>query len=426
MMNNSLVTLLMLLFCGQGDALSAQELQSVSSKIVGQLSGPDGTPLAGARVDIATAAPKVGRGIFCPSCYLDCRKSATTDEHGRFHLNDLSKQLKFRLVVTAPSYKTLQTKLLDPAAGPVDLVLQSSPKNVDSSRVVSGVLKDTFGNPIVGALIAPHGGKTSKRRWWGKVKGVAPSVSDSEGRFSILLPESMIALDVDVTQYGFCGERIQLMKPGVDPIEIEMRVGAQVDGRLVEDGVPVSGVSIAVVQLDRSSDDGIFVGAVGCITEQDGRFEFRNLPPDQRYCIYSVVGEGNRSSLKPAKTSRVLTVKKFSVPATGEVRDLGNLEVVESVSIRGQIKHVAGHPLPENLKLLLDRDPAWDLIKVPVSSDGSFEINGLPPETYELNIRSQELAIVTERLERQLLGPTSIGIYVAESVTDLIIPVQGK
>jgi hypothetical protein len=26
-------------------------------------------PIAGARIDVATAAPRVGRGLFCPSCY---------------------------------------------------------------------------------------------------------------------------------------------------------------------------------------------------------------------------------------------------------------------------------------------------------------------------------------------------------------------
>lgn len=135
MMNKSLALLLILLFCGQSDALSAQKTKGLSSGITGQVSAPDGTPLAGARVDIATAAPKVGRSMFCPSCYLDCRKSDTTDEHGKFHLNDLNEQLKFRLVVSASGYKTFQTKLLDPTEGPVDVVLQNSPK-IDRKSVV--------------------------------------------------------------------------------------------------------------------------------------------------------------------------------------------------------------------------------------------------------------------------------------------------
>lgn len=428
-MNNCLVVFLLLLSCGLGSAWPVNQLKAQSSEITGQISTSDGTPLVGARIDIATAAPKVGRGLFCPSCYLDCRKSTTTDEEGEFHLKSLSEQLKFRLVISAPGYKTLQSKLLDPTAGPVNLILRDSPKDVDASRVVSGVIKDNLGNPLAGALIEPYGAKTAKRRWWGSVKDVDAAVSDSQGKFAILLPESMLALDINITQHGFCGERIMLMEPGTETSEIEMRVGARVVGRLVENGNPVAGMSVAVVQLERGGTDSIFVKAVGCVSDQDGRFEFCNLPPDERYCIYSVVGEANRSLSKPAKdsdASRILTVKKFSVPGTGAVRDLGNLVVAESVSISGQIKHVDGKPLPKNLKLSFGRDPAWDLIAIPVASDGSFSIDGLPPETYELDLRSQDLVIVAKDINRHLLSTTSIGIYADESITDLIIPVRGK
>ena len=422
-MKGFFILLVLFHFLVQGDAVSGQENKDQKSEITGQISTPDGTPLVGARIDISTAAPKVGPGLFCPSCYLDCRKSATTDEDGKFHLTDLSHQLKFRLVVSAPGHQTIKSKLLDPAAGSADFVLQASPENVDASRVVSGIVRDPSGNPIVGALVDPYGAETATRRWQGKVE-VDAAVSDFNGRFSMLLPESMLGLDVDITQHGFCGERILLMRPGAEPVEIEMREGARVEGRLVENGTPVAGMSIAVVQLDRgSSDDSIFVKAVGDVTDQDGRFEFRNLPPDQRYCIYSVVGEANRAR---AKTARVLTVKKFNVPASGEVRDLGELEVAKSVSIRGQIKNVDGKPLPKKLKLLLGRDPAWDLIAIPVSSDGLFEIAGLPPETYEINLRSRKLEIVAKEINRQLLSPTSIGIYLDETITDLVIPVQGR
>jgi len=428
-MNRNLEVLLLLLFFGFVQALPVQAFQKQNPELTGRVSTAAGTPLAGARVDIATAAPKIGRGLFCPSCYLDCQKSATTDETGTFHLNDLSEQLKFRLVVSVGGYKTFQSKLLDPADGPVDFVLEDFPKNVDPSRIVAGVIEDPQGNPVAGALVEPHGAKTDKRRWWGLVKGVDPAVSNAKGEFTILLPESMLALDVDITRHGFCGERLQLMEPGVEPAEIAMRVGASVVGRLVENGQPVAGLNIAVVQLDRGTDDSIFVEAIGAVSDQDGRFEFRNLPPDQRYCIYSVVGEAKRSPSKQTNTSsvsRILTVKKFSVPATGESRDVGNLEVAKSISIRGQIKHVDGKALPQNLKLSLGREPAWDLISIPVSSDGSFEIIDLPPETYEISIRRQGLVVVGKDINRHLLSPTSIGIRATESITDLIIPVKGK
>jgi hypothetical protein len=43
-----------------------------------------GKPISGARIDIATAAPRFGEGLFCPSCYRDCAKGARSDNEGRF------------------------------------------------------------------------------------------------------------------------------------------------------------------------------------------------------------------------------------------------------------------------------------------------------------------------------------------------------
>ncbi len=93
---------------------------AVRPALVGKVTDQDGKPLAGVRVDISTAAPKVGSGIFCPSCYLDCGKWATTNEAGEFELKELDSTLKFRLLIASPGRVTAQTDLVDPQEGPVD------------------------------------------------------------------------------------------------------------------------------------------------------------------------------------------------------------------------------------------------------------------------------------------------------------------
>lgn len=404
---------------------AAQDADENEVKLLGKVSLPNGEPLAEVRVGISTAAPKTGPGIFCPSCYLDCKKSTTTNAKGEFSLSGLSDQLKFRLIASAPGHKTIRTKLVDPATGSVDLTLKKSAEITDLTRVVSGVITDSSGTPVSGALVEPWGGKSAKKRWMGTVKDVEAVVTDAEGRFNILLPESMLALDIKVTQYGYCGEQLLLLEPGKPPLKVQMRLGARVTGRLVDKGKPAGGLSLAVVQLERGSRDGIFIKAVGSTTDKDGRFEFRNLPPDQRYCIYSVVGEASRASIKAA-SPKVITVKRFKVPGTGKAKDLGDLETDQPVSIRGKIRHVTGESLPKDLKLIFDREPAWDLISVPVAPDGTFAVTGLPPETYEIKVGSRELVIDHGATDRQLLSPTSVGVHADESITDLIIPVRGK
>lgn len=404
-----------------GIALQADETDVPRPSIAGKVTDPDGQPLSGVRVDISTAAPKVGRGIFCPSCYLDCAKWATTDDAGHFKLEKLDAQLKFRLVIASPGRKTQQTDLIDPSAGPVNVVLYPLPENIDPKRVVSGVVRNEQGVPVAGAFVEPHGAKTSTRRWWGPVNGVESTVTDEKGKFSMILPDDFLALDIEVTGDGFCGLQVDLLEPGANPAVIEVHDGARVTGHLVHRGQPVANMTIAVVQTDRGGSHGIFIAAVSAVTDENGAFEFRNLPPDQQYCIYSVVGDAKRTA-----SDHILTVKKFKMPASGETRDVGGLEVSDPISIRGHVARVDGEPLPDNLTLSFGREPAWDLIGIPVASDGSFEATGLPPETYAIRVASGDLVVASDKIKYQMLSESSFGVHVKFSVDNLIIPVKGK
>ena len=414
-----LLLLLALQISGSTSRSDDTDLQRPS--IVGKVTDPDGKPLPGVRVDISTAAPKVGPGIFCPSCYLDCAKWSMTDDTGQFKLEKLDAKLKFRLVVAAPGRKTYQTKLIDPSETPVNIVLQPLPDDIDPKRVVSGVVKNEQGIPVAGAFVEPYGAKTAVKRWWGQVDGVEPTVTDEKGRFAMLLPADFLALDIEVTGNGFCGLQVILLEPGAAPVDLEVKTGARVTGHLVHRGQPVANMTIAVVQMNRSAGDGIFIAAVSAVTDSEGAFEFRNLPPDQQYCIYSVVGDAKRTA-----SDRILTVKKFKVPASGMTRDVGRLEVSDPISIRGHVERIDGKPLPENLTLSFGREPAWDLIGIQVASDGSFEAAGLPPETYEIRIGNRELVIAANTLKYQMLSESSFGVHVTSSMEDLLIPVKGK
>ena len=53
--------------------VAALQTAAKASELRGRVIDAKFRPVAGARVDIATAAPKKGQGMFCPSCYLDCR-----------------------------------------------------------------------------------------------------------------------------------------------------------------------------------------------------------------------------------------------------------------------------------------------------------------------------------------------------------------
>ena len=390
------------------------------ARLTGKVTDESGAPIAGIRVDISTAGPKVGPAIFCPSCYLDCRKWAKTDEQGEFAIDQLDPHLKFRLVAAGPAHKATQTDLIDPESGPVTLSLTKSPTDIDPNVVLSGVVKNHLGIPIEGALVGPYGAKTADKRWWGRID-VDSTVTDNQGRFAMVLPKEFLGMNIRVFADGYCAVQSDLLQPGPKSTEITMDEGATVTGRLASAGHPVANMSIAIVQVDRSTQNGIFIAAVNSVTDKDGAFEFKNLPPNQKYAIFSVVGEARRTT-----TDLILTTKTFTVPASGQSRDLGKLSVSKPVSISGKLVRADGQPMSSSTKLVLGRDPAWDLISFPINEDGTFSIDGLPPETYEIRVAGRGLELVADKIPYQLLSPQSFGVLVTSSVKDLVITVKGN
>jgi hypothetical protein len=378
----------------------------------GTVQDTDGKPVAGARVDIATAAPRVGQGLFCPSCYSDCTKSTRTDAHGRFEIGDLDPSLKFTLLVSTPGKKASHTGLVDPLLGEANVRLDSLPAELPIARTVQGRLINDRGEPIAGALVEPLGAQTPDRRWWGRVD-VDPTVSDSEGQFSLVLPEGFQGVDVRVTAQGYAGASVALVKPGPEWRQLTIPAGTRVTGRLVRDGRPATGLRLAVVQMERTAGHH-FIKAVGAVTDADGKFAFDRLPANEDYAIYTLVGAGPQEF--------VITTKKFKAHGDRQARDLGDLSVIPARRITGRLQLAVGESLPPNTRITLGRDPAWDLIAVPVAPDGWFTIGGLPPETYEVRVAAQGFQPDGSRLPYQIMRGGAIGLRLRDSVEELDIP----
>jgi len=392
------------------------QVSSSADTLTGTVLDSKGRPVAGARVDVATAAPKVGPAMFCPSCYVDCAKWTTTDADGKFSIAKLSPSLKFRLLATAPDMLSAMTKLVDPATEAPAITLESIPADLPPERTLSGRVVDAAGRPVAGALISPEGAETREKRWWGLVEGVRPTVSDTAGRFLMILDRSYIGLDLEVMSSGFAGTSVALLAPGSKPHTITVPLGARVTGRLLDDGKPAAGIQVAIVQLDRNAG-AHFIKAVGAATDGDGRFVFENLPASQEYALFS-----NVSSNPP--TSPVLATRTLNVPADGASRDVGALPALSPMSLSGRIVMPDGVKVPPETQVSLGRDPAWDLIAVPVAEDGTFSVAPLPPETYVVNVVAKGFEVDPSGLGYQAIGATSFGMRVEESIKDLSIPMR--
>ena len=175
----------------------------------------------------------------------------------------------------------------------------------------------------------------------------------------------------------------------------------------------MAGLRVAVVQLERAAGHH-FIKAVGATTDSDGRFAFDHLPAGEDYAIFTLVGEGAQKL--------VLTTKRFKAHGDRQERNLGDLQVIGALRLAGRLEAPAGQTLPADSRIMLVRDPAWDLISVPVESNGKFTVDGLPPETFAIRIASKGFEIDGKGIAYQLLGPQSLGLRLHESVEDLHIP----
>ena len=306
--------------------------------LTGKVRDAKGRPVAGARVDVATAAPKVGPAMFCPSCYLDCAKWTNTDADGKFAIAKLDPGLKFRLLTTATDMLSAMTPLVDPASENPAITLEPIPADLPPERTLNGRVVDVTGRPIAGALISPEGAETREKRWWGVVEGVRPAVSDSDGRFLLVLDRLYKGVDLEVMSSGFAGTSVPLLAPGSKSHAITVPLGGRVIGRLLDACKPVAGVQVAVVQLDRNAG-GHFIKAVGATTDGAGKFVLENLPASQKYAIFS-----NVSSNSP--TSPVLTTRTFMAPADGDSRNLGILPALHPMALSGRVFMPEGTKVP--------------------------------------------------------------------------------
>jgi uncharacterized GH25 family protein len=383
--------------------------------LTGTVVEKSGAPLAGARVQVATAAPRAGAGLFCPSCYRDCARWTNTDKDGRFAFPGLDPTLKFKLLVVMPGKKSLQTKLIDPLRGPVELSMQSALTNVAQDRLLRLQIVDSSGKPIAGALVDIYGAKTNKQAWYGEVKGVDPTVSDSEGNAQLVLPSDFLTVDLDIAAHGTAGALLMGQKPGLPSYRIVIPAGTRVEARLVHKGQPVVGARIAVVQMNRFTGRH-FIKAVGAVSDEQGKVVFERLPADEEYAIYSLT-EGAPQVL-------VLKTKRFTAKGNGQSRNLGDLELIAPQRLAGRLELPAGQTLPANTKIAFGREPAWDLSSTLVKPDGRFAMEGLPPETYAIRLVAKGYEIDGSRLPYQILEGGSFGLHLSESIGDLRIPLK--
>ena len=339
-----------------------------------------GGPLS-ATVFIATAGPKVGTSVFCPSCYADCSKKAASDESGAFKIESLNPQLRFEVLAVAKGYKPKSISKVDPVKGPIAFELEpaeladAAPDRSLRGRIVNAARK---GEPVEGAVVEMVGTRTREGGGsWGALKGIDPlAVTDKNGEFLITSKEPFEMMDIKVTARGLAPKNFNSLPSGT-PHELAMTSGGALSGRVLFEGEPLAGVSVGISGTERQA--GEYLGHFEVATGSNGVFAFVNLPPNADFYIYGLMDSLKRFGAIPMRTIRT--------PGDGSATDLGDLEVKPAHRLAGRIVLSDGAPIPEKTRLVLGREEPWDVLQLTLDKDGNFDTAGIPSEPISVSVR---------------------------------------
>jgi hypothetical protein len=326
-------------------ALLAASGTELSGRVVDQ----QGQGVDGAIVVISTARPRVGPSTTCPSCYPDCTKRTLTDSDGRFAINGLSSKLLFSLAAGGSGYQGLISEHFDPAEKPsIELKLESLPDTPDVTSATGRVV-DPGGNPIAGAEVRSQTIYRTSGVMGGRDKTVTPlTLTDSDGNFQITTGDHINAIDLRVIAAGFAPNEAQWQRAAGEELQIELGRGASIRGRLLLDDTPLAAVEVGMVQQNRSI--GSICTPVEVSTDENGVFQFDQLPPDMDYTIYTHTGQGAKG---------VLPVNLIGAPGHGKRADLGDIPTNKPYRLTIVIRSEDGSPLPAKSTVYVGRGDAW-------------------------------------------------------------------
>ena len=381
--------------------------------LTGTIYDQDENPYRGAVVCVYTARPRTGPGVVCPSCYLDCAKRATTGADGEFTLPSLDPSLLFRVLVVAEGFTPMFIENVDPLEGPVRAKLVAlDPARLEPGHVLRGRVLDPLGQPVVGAKIEPYARHSGSSTQYGGLRGIDPlSATNQSGEFAITCEEPDLVLSIKVEARGLAPENFMKLTVGDSDHELNLGYGATVKGTVEKDGKPVPSITMGIVQTDRNSES--FLGEIEIATDDKGHFTFTNVPPNDEFAVYG--------QLNDATTVGAFPVKLLRTKDDESVVDAGTLTVEPGHRLSGRVVLSDGKPLPNDIRVMISRDVAWDWLEVEVGEDGRFEAVNLPAEEYSINCRVPGYHVSSKNYSFDPLNQSGLMGRIDQDITNLTL-----
>lgn len=363
--------------------------------INGKVSDGAGKPIEGTTVMVYQAGPRTGYSLFCPTCYTDCGKRATTDRNGVFSFHHLSPGLWFELLVARCGYEPKFIDKVVPDSGmPVTPVLDARGKLSDPNRIFRGQIVDSNGLTLRDAVVQPVGALWDAKTGasvYGRIPGLdAIGVTDHTGVFEIAsfpikqnwmpsLTGPPVKILVSVEARGMA-QAFAVIPAGLEPHRVTVTDGALVRGRLVQDGKPVGGVEIGLIGYPRGGwgrnleNVGSPYREIRIGTRPDGTFEITNVPVPGNWYVYAKM----ESVDARGATGTIASATRYD----REIIDIGDLQLKPAYHLRGRVLLSDGKPLANGMRVTISSEKAFDSQTVVLTTDGDFEFVGLAAGNY--------------------------------------------
>jgi hypothetical protein len=152
------------------------------------------------------------------------------------------------------------------------------------------------------------------------------------------------------------------------PRLIQLARGTEVSGRITHQGRPLKAIAIALVHDNRVSGD--FLGEWTATTDDDGRFQLRDVSPGQEYELCF--------KMASLKRTGAIAPRHVRVGSDGTSVDVGEVPVGPAYKIAGRVMFAGGRAVPAGTVAHASVMGGWDGTESPVDPEGRFELHGLP------------------------------------------------
>ncbi len=293
----------------------------------GRIINEQGQPISGVKVDLSYRLPKQMSMMI---------KSVMTGADGQWQrrlpkdLSDLTIGLLHPEYIKQTWQRVSIAELLN---GTNDMVMKRG-------LVLSGVVKNQQGEPVVNVLVDTGGGDGSTV--FGEVieNCTTPrTLPDGSFRVGGLAGESM---DIVVSAIGYAPQVVPVeMAEGMRPIEVRLKGGRAYTGRVIDvDGHPVEGVKISLREweVNRRRKNLIRLAE----TDAQGHFTIQNLPNEGKLSFYFSKRNsgllGFRKAM-PEDLSRRDEIVMYKVPVfVGKVIDAETEEPIRKYTLTNGIR----------------------------------------------------------------------------------------